>query len=596
MDLIIIYSSSIFMITFTVAINFIHIKMVVVKTLLLTFIATGIICWEVGLDFERQYISALTILLRKHNFEEIVIIRDKQLSGELVEGIVKMDLMVPRTIIYKWDQELQYSTNTKFIILISNFRGLFRIISFGTVFVLITQIPLLKREKLEANRNSLVFLNGSLYKYELCGKDKFILLQVSDLGKTNFLDGKGCKHVLNEYVSENYDKRHFFPLLVSSSSYSETGVLSYFNKYFIDFLNRKHHSTDFFTKQISLTSAVYSIPVPVRANPIAAYPLFMEGKMCIVVPSFRLVAENIIFHPFERSTWFLISFTLLYFSSMTTLFMREPFFIGIQRSLSFITWTSLYPAYKNGKLGHISLFSIMCAFGFVLSNLYQAKISTFLTTHIYGKEIKTVDDIMKSKLTVLGFDIYNQQLKAGLHPVIKTVGSFDDAFNNAFKFNANYGYSLYNWQWDFLRKSQELLPRKILVYTDICDQEFDPYVSMSTPFQFEDDLNCFTLMVKEAGLMQIWETLTYIDLRNMKLFKYLRDLEDIRKPLTMVYFLHAWYILGCGWCSAIASWILENIFRKLKGDRFFSRLVKSCFFNHFVICKNRKPIKPGKVV
>uniref|UniRef100_T1GKK9 Uncharacterized protein n=1 Tax=Megaselia scalaris TaxID=36166 RepID=T1GKK9_MEGSC len=169
----------------------------------------------------------------------------------------------------------------------------------------------------------------------------------------------------------------------------------------------------------------------------------------------------------------------------------------------------------------------MFLFGFIIWNLYNSKLSSYLTTPSLGKHLKTVEEIREANLTLWSdiyrkiqrnFTVYLKKFYPKIYDYEQVTfkGQFNyriekpEFYKHLYEFDTSQGYLINEMKWNFISHSQKLLNRKLFSFSDVC-----PRYAFLYPFNLrnghkflQEILTSFTLKVIEAGLDLAWEEMS----------------------------------------------------------------------------------------
>lgn len=121
-------------------------------------------------------------------------------------------------------------------------------------------------------------------------------------------------------------------------------------------------------------------------------------------------------------------------------------------------------------------------------------------------------------------------------------------------------YFIFDYQWRIFKTMQMLLKKKIFRFSNICiHDKLHFIISMKPPEMHIHDLKWYTFRIQESGLMDIWEQITFFEIR--RYYKNLKDTDDVRQPLGLRYFMISWFVLVIGCFLANVCIIFEIILK-----------------------------------
>lgn len=371
-----------------------------------------------------------------------------------------------------------------------------------------------------------------------------------------------------------------FPLVMSLNSTSlKSGILVY---YVSTFLKYYEHYRDHNIKNNEQKSKyIDNIDVSPEVLDLSeGYPLKMT-KICFMLPIMdEFSHQDFLKKPFKQWVWILTVISLLYFTIVLRLVAIPDVFLSFYESLA----CSL-GSVQNGiriKYIYIQLF----VYGFIIWNLYSAKLSSFLSTSNLGKELKTYDDVNEANISL--WANYLRDIQINLSDYMKSdhpnIFKYEEIFNGKFDyripmqefygqlytFNASHGYLINEIQWNFISRSQMLLTRKLFSYSNICPEygfiyPIDLYEKTKI---LKDIFTSFTLKVIESGLVIAWERFSYSDIK----FKYQTDFGVTSlQILGFSYFEVPCWILTFGIVMSSLVFVVEKCIAKFNHRKRFKQ-------------------------
>lgn len=361
-----------------------------------------------------------------------------------------------------------------------------------------------------------------------------------------------------------------FPLVIGAEKPS-TGLFVYFTsafeKYYEDRRNRMFKDNSNKNENI--------VPVYVRPeiSNSDGYPLKFS-KICFALPIIDEISEPDFFKkPFDISVWILLFIFLIYFTISLRIIVIPDLFLCFYESLS-----CTLGAIQNG-IKHKFVYLQMFVYGFIIWNLHNSKLSSYLTTPNLGRRLETVEDINEANITL--WASYVKQMKTNLTEYVKKhyrkiydyeqmtfKGKFsysigkEEFIKHLFDFDLSHGYLIDEIKWNFISRSQKLLKRKLFSYSEIC-----PEYGFVYPFSIDlgkralkEIVALFTMKIIESGLDFAWEERTYLDIN----FKLQNIQEHLFRPLGFQYFQYIWIICAFGIGLSVLSFCIEILVRHLK--------------------------------
>lgn len=363
-------------------------------------------------------------------------------------------------------------------------------------------------------------------------------------------------------INYKVDPIEDFPLVVGSRK-PTTGMLVYFTSTFKKYYEERR------SRKISRRSNNYVfLYVDADVSGVAeGYPLKFS-KMCLLLPVIdEIKQQDFLKKPFKLYLWILLLTFLVYFTVSLRLIEIPDLFLSFFESLSCIMGSIQRGV--NNKYVYIQLF----LFGFIIWNLHNAKLSSYLVTPNLGRSLVTVEDIYEANISLwAGFfkDIENNFTVYMMkhYPKIYNYeqNTFKGIFNysirpdefheHLYNFDLSHGYLVSDVQWSFISRSQMLLERKYFTYSDFCTDYGYLYPFFIPPGHkiLRESVNSYILKVIESGLDFAWEERSYLDI-NFKV--HTNNDESNFQILGFEYFEVSWWIIVLGIFSALLVFFVE---------------------------------------
>lgn len=316
-----------------------------------------------------------------------------------------------------------------------------------------------------------------------------------------------------------------------------------------------------------------------------SFPTYIVDA-CYMVPV-RNALPNYLYikRPFALNLWLMLVLFVIFSSLILYQFSKiwleketqKEYFAYFELSICvFLNLSSKAPS-NIPKWSIYLLYLTLFNIGFIINSYYNTYLSAFLTTVLYEGEIKTVDDLMNSGITILNTkSLALQHMKLGKFP-IRFLNSFeivDDEFEYEIRtirdsLNTNYGYYCESDRWNHFRKQQSLLRRKLFTWTNICFGRYYVTFPMLHDNHLSEPLKYFSMSCQQFGLFEAWSARSFRDALAMRMFSILRDgKSDDFKSLGLDFFLIAWWTLTLGLGLSCVAFVFE-LSKKFKIVVFF---------------------------
>lgn len=291
------------------------------------------------------------------------------------------------------------------------------------------------------------------------------------------------------------------------------------------------------------------------------YP-FIRSESCAMLPIKKEVSESeYLLRPYSIYIWILFIPTMIYIAIILRFALFDNFFDSFFTILT-ITFGSSHKALSNIKTIKKFIIISLFLYGFILNNIYNAKLSTYLTTANLGKILTSLEDLKSYNVSLM---VWNENKNLGnrfftkypkmksISEILGTLFQFSNEFeffNKLNNFDNTVGYFISTLKWPYIKKSQELLNKKLFSLSKICSKAsiLDNFL---TPFSFnfyfyhysmDETIRHFTIKIRDTGLEEIWTTLSIFETE----FYFLRDQADNINPLSLQYFRTGWILLVSG--------------------------------------------------
>lgn len=318
-----------------------------------------------------------------------------------------------------------------------------------------------------------------------------------------------------------------------------------------------------YNKSIELTPMVYADIDYSRLG--SSYPLKLVD-VCLVVPIKNEIPRfKYLIRPFKSEVWILFITSIFVTGfGIYLLYGKKDLSLAFMDSFC----NSLYLDYSgfllhNDNLTKVSIYILLRIVGFIISNYYNALMSSFLATTIFGDQLNTFQDLQKNKLNIMvresefeqlleAKDIGNNKLpNYFINLLIVKRGEEVSRHRNGL--NNSFGYVATTERWEYLNLQQEFANKKVFRWTKMC---FGQYL-LSYPMWFDslykDPINHFTLRVQSAGLYSHWRHNSFIDAVRHKELKIEFHSNKIFRPMGFNFFTYGWIslVVGLGLASSL---------------------------------------------
>ncbi|XP_037904686.1 uncharacterized protein LOC119647678 [Hermetia illucens] len=335
-----------------------------------------------------------------------------------------------------------------------------------------------------------------------------------------------------------------------------------------------HYKTDDYRTEISnlfengsLEMAIHIPIAPEDRNCI--YNNIVEHiKWCALVPAPKRVPIYLnILQPFQDDVWALIIFGVIYSTVLlhiSTKLTEGKSNVGLKFLESFklfLRMATIEHYRKVNKRYYLVFFPIFFL-GLILSQLYLAHLASILTTPIWEKGIKTIDDIRKAKLRILGTDyplernVFSVEDMKDYHDLVQNMTDHEMIIWLKNLNNTNVIMSLSDKIYLTLLR-QIGLPEPKFTDPGICLGAYGYAHAMKLEFRYKEDYHWHILMVGQAGFKDKWRKDTYVQLVEAGLVKRSTEGENRIWTLSVDFFELIFAVLTSGLLLSGVVFIVE---------------------------------------
>ncbi|CAD7080668.1 unnamed protein product [Hermetia illucens] len=304
-----------------------------------------------------------------------------------------------------------------------------------------------------------------------------------------------------------------------------------------------------------------------------SYPVIFE-KYCVMVPAPKVIPvyRNFL-QPFEENVWIAVICGAAYTTFVTYIVSavvngRKDISAALATSICFIIARGEIGIYSNLNRRLLIIYLLLFVLGFILSNMYCAQLTTFLTAPSYEPELKTLDDLAAAGLKIvtedsevnylLKFDAYKKY-----HPLLVGLLPLDNAKVRKDMNNTN---ALFNpvdiFEYlDDIQKYQNDIKFKI---SDMC-----PYVVyFGVAFKDEsilvEDFNRHIFLAQQSGLLDYWKINAFFEALRSGYLRLKRGNKEFGPTqLTLIHLQIAFYVVLSGWAISISAFTAEHLYNYL---------------------------------
>lgn len=521
------------------------------------------------------YLQIIQILQKQYNFEKYFIHSDIDVfddKADLVNQILQTNGTIEKYVLsgtndYSFRDKVEGRAGTLYVHLLPDEDEVFLSMSllYYTNFFKESNISLLiSPMQSMSNATSILeriddfgmsrvlLLFGSEIYYVL---DRPIKLELSDVAYISQIEPSTQYSVY--FDNEQHGYLNDFPLIFKYNDYC-SGIFCYLNEEYITYWNRLNRRENNQSNEITreIESEVKYILYPLDKH---AYPV-ISTTICLLVPIMNQVSsDQFLHHPFTANVWI----CLYAFLGLQTLIIRiiygKNVFDSYRDAFYFMTLSPTICPQRKLTFRSAFIYCILTFYAFIITMFYNAKLSTYLTTLAYDKQLETVEDIVDYNIKILGDFLTRMEADSLLGESFEIM-DFKDVIERLLSFDTSSSYGVYSFQWDYIKRSQILLKRRLFAFTNICSKPNGlSYLGPISIAKYYSDLESkmFVIKIQQSGLLKYWEEMSFYKMQEVGNFSFLRDDEEIRSPLDFEFYKVGWIISFFGWFGGLVVFVCE---------------------------------------
>ncbi|XP_059225727.1 uncharacterized protein LOC131997884 [Stomoxys calcitrans] len=294
-----------------------------------------------------------------------------------------------------------------------------------------------------------------------------------------------------------------------------------------------------------------------------SYPIGIND-WCIMVPFRKHSPEHeYLQKSFQTYTWLLICFSVVYIAMGIWICSPEQkrdmgvcFLQALSSTLLIMPLKILQTATMRMRCLYVLLFIS----GFLVTNLYSSKMSSFLTAAPEVTQIDTVQDVINEKLPIMvetyeyNVLLLNNYPKEFMDLVIPVSKSKMDQHRDFF--NTSYGYSTQSDRWNFANFQQRFLKNPTFHLSKICIGPFYHVFPLLGDSHLAKPLETFIKDALEMGLTRHWQRQAFLDALFLG-YVHMIPNQSSFEPLPLNFFRSLWILLGFGTAMGCLTFVLE---------------------------------------
>ncbi|XP_017080235.1 uncharacterized protein LOC108114000 [Drosophila eugracilis] len=301
--------------------------------------------------------------------------------------------------------------------------------------------------------------------------------------------------------------------------------------------------------------------------------IFFNIKTYIMVPWAEPLAKSLYFiRPFGSAVWFTIIVSFIYASILIWWITHRQeenstlskTFLDVLQLLFQLPVTKIW--HFNMGMHQVVSFIVLFTVGFILTNLYTAQLSSYLTTGLFKRQLNTFEDLFREKqmLMVESFDadVLRKMIKAKIiqkeFENITFVASIEDVFKYRKGLNKTYAYEAYEDRIAF-ELSQQMYLRVPIFKTlkEVFDQR-PVFILVRHGLPYLELFNSYLKGIWESGIwgkLQRDATLEGISGGEISFrISKSREIQVFDKE----FYFFAYILLGLGWFFGTVVFLLEK--------------------------------------
>lgn len=288
-------------------------------------------------------------------------------------------------------------------------------------------------------------------------------------------------------------------------------------------------------------------------NFTASFPLkFVD--YCLMVPVQRDIPKYFyITQPFKTVTWIAVVLSTLYIGLILIIISKilgrqtheysHPLLQALSLTMNYPS-RSLYQPTPPLIFCYLLLFS----YGFIISNLYNAWMSSLLVAHVKSPQINTIQDVLDKNLKVMISPAAMEFMKDV--PELKLLSNnlevqhFDVVNDHMLKYNTSFGYVVPDDTWEFLDHPQQYYNNRKFRLTDICFTYSFGVLIFRKGSPLIEAMNNHFMYLYDFGMYEYFDGVTVSKAIAGQLFSPKFALDPKFHPLSL-YYLKLIFIFWC---------------------------------------------------
>ncbi|KAH8297647.1 hypothetical protein KR054_004766, partial [Drosophila jambulina] len=296
-------------------------------------------------------------------------------------------------------------------------------------------------------------------------------------------------------------------------------------------------------------------------------------KTYIIVPWAEPLPKSLYFlKPFVWTAWITIMASLIYSSVMIwRLKYRQQDASNISSNfLDVLQWFFLLPVshhwhYKLG-LHRVIAFLVLFTVGFILTNLYLAQLSSFLTTGLFKKQLNSFQDLFRENRTLIleSFDtevLHNMTRDKLIQPEFENIvlsTSIAQVFSHRKSLNTTYVYTAYEDRIAFELHQQKYLRVPIFKRLDEIYDQRPVFIALRHGLPYAELFNDYLQRIWEAGIIEKFQSDTLFEGISSGEISFRHSTAREIHVFDMEFYYFTYILLGIGWSISIIVFLVET--------------------------------------
>lgn len=302
---------------------------------------------------------------------------------------------------------------------------------------------------------------------------------------------------------------------------------------------------------------------------VLSYPVTQE-KICIIVPEPKTIPvyQNFLL-PFQQEVWMVIIGSIIYVTFIIYI-VTATMNRGKDIAAAFISTICIIVNRSEAVLLYSlqrrtpTMYFLLLLFGFILSNLYCIRLTTFLTKPAIEREIKSLDDIAQAHMKILleeleARDMVTEQVNNEYYQSLVEPTSFRDLVKIQFDLNNTNAIVLCGDFWDYLDDFQRYKGSIKFRNSQICFNDVALSIIFGYNSPFVEDFNDHLMQISQSGLLAYWKRNWIFESVQEGYINATKQNESQYYPvqLTLTHLQIPFYGLLIGLVTSIAIFLVE---------------------------------------